>query len=180
MATATLISLDQYLNTTYRPDCDYIDGELQERTLGKFDHSNLQRILVGILFAKEIEWNVLGLPEQRMRTSATRVRIPDVCIVFCGQPIEQILTTPPLACIEILSEGDTLRTNQPRLEDYRTFGVPNIWILDPSHREAYLYENGAFRPSADTLTIPETPIEIDLPYLFKRLQLFGTAARTIV
>ena len=41
MVTATLISLDQYLSTTYRPDCDYIDGELQQRTQGKFDHSDL-------------------------------------------------------------------------------------------------------------------------------------------
>ena len=168
MATATLISLDQYLSTTYRPDCDYIDGELQERTLGKFDHSNLQRILVGILFAKEIEWNVLGLPEQRMRVSATRIRIPDVCIVSRNQSREQILTTPPLACLEILSEGDTLRTTQPRLEDYRTFGVPNLWIFDPSNREAYIYENGAFRPAADTLSIPETPITLHLTTLFQQ------------
>jgi Uma2 family endonuclease len=169
MATAALLSLDQYLATTYRPDCDYIDGELQERTLGKFDHSNLQGELIYYIRSRQTEWNVLGLPEQRIRVSPTRVRIPDVCIISRDGPIEQILTHAPLACIEILSEGDTLRTTQPRLEDYRTFGVQNLWIFDPANREAYLYESGAFRPSTDTLTIAETPISLHLPTLFERL-----------
>jgi len=32
MATpTTLVPLETYLETTYRPDCDWIDGELRER-----------------------------------------------------------------------------------------------------------------------------------------------------
>ena len=38
MAT-TEISLDEYLRTDYEPDCDYVDGELQERNLGEKEHS---------------------------------------------------------------------------------------------------------------------------------------------
>jgi len=42
MSTATAVSLSEYLNTSYRPDCDYLDGELLERNGGERDHSRLQ------------------------------------------------------------------------------------------------------------------------------------------
>jgi hypothetical protein len=35
MATSVHIPLGEYLKTTYRPDRDYVDGELQERNLGQ-------------------------------------------------------------------------------------------------------------------------------------------------
>jgi len=34
MAVAAKISLEEYLNTCYRPDCDYVDGEVLERNFG--------------------------------------------------------------------------------------------------------------------------------------------------
>lgn len=45
MATSTLIPVSEYLNTVYRPDCDYIDGELRERNVGERPHAQLQIIL---------------------------------------------------------------------------------------------------------------------------------------
>ena len=42
MKTAALIPVEEYLRTTYDPDCDYVDGEVQERNLGELDHSDLQ------------------------------------------------------------------------------------------------------------------------------------------
>ncbi len=31
MEAATLIAVEEYLATDFSPDCDYVDGELQER-----------------------------------------------------------------------------------------------------------------------------------------------------
>ena len=42
MATGTMVSLDEYLATAYEPDCDFVDGELEARNLGEWDHSRLQ------------------------------------------------------------------------------------------------------------------------------------------
>jgi hypothetical protein len=36
MASSTLIPVSEYLSNTYEPDCDYIDGELQERNWESF------------------------------------------------------------------------------------------------------------------------------------------------
>ena len=35
MATAILIPVSEYLASVYRPDCDYIEGELVERNVGE-------------------------------------------------------------------------------------------------------------------------------------------------
>src|ERR1700730_10790054 len=48
MAT-TAVTIQEYLSTTYEPDCDYVDGEIQERNLGTFDHSRLQ-LAIGAYF----------------------------------------------------------------------------------------------------------------------------------
>jgi len=34
--TATFVPLSEYLQTRYRPDCDYLDGELLERSVGEW------------------------------------------------------------------------------------------------------------------------------------------------
>jgi hypothetical protein len=39
------IPVEEYLATSYRPDCDYVDGEIEERNVGEFDHSFLQGLL---------------------------------------------------------------------------------------------------------------------------------------
>lgn len=49
MASSTLIPVHEYLSTTYRPDVDYIDGELRERNMGEQPHAHLQSIFSGIL-----------------------------------------------------------------------------------------------------------------------------------
>jgi hypothetical protein len=48
MATSTSIPISEYRQTTYRPDCDYIDGEVKERNVGEQPHGYLQAILAGI------------------------------------------------------------------------------------------------------------------------------------
>ncbi len=169
MATATQITIEQYLATSYHPDCDYVDGDVLERNLGKFDHSNLQRALMGLLFPREREWNIRVLPEQRLCVGPNRVRIPDVCILSRDQPIEQVFTRPPRVCIEILSEGDTLSSTRPRLIDYTNFGVPHIWIFDPASRQAWIWSTERFDPAPEALIVPNSPISLHLPTLFALL-----------
>jgi hypothetical protein len=42
MQGAALIPIAEYLEASYRPDCDYVDGRLVERNVGERDHSILQ------------------------------------------------------------------------------------------------------------------------------------------
>src|SRR5450631_2174765 len=98
MPQALFISLDEYLRTSYRPDCDFIDGEVQERNLGERNHSTLQLALGFVFKQNRYVWNVVPLVEQRVQVSETRYRVPDLCVVRKDDPPDQIVHTPPLIC----------------------------------------------------------------------------------
>jgi Uma2 family endonuclease len=171
MATAsTLISIDEYLSTSYHPDCDFVDGEIQERNLGEREHARLQAILTSWFFTNEKAWNVYSLVEQRIRVAPRRVRIADICLVRRDAPREQVTLTPPLLCVEILSPEDRLPRAARVMEDYARMGVANLWLLDPRDRVAYVYSSeGLFKLTTNRLAIPGTEIQVDLATLFAGL-----------
>jgi Uma2 family endonuclease len=169
MASIPLISVSEYLKGGYRPDCDYVDGKVEERNVGEHDHAALQAALVIWFGQRQQELNIEVLPEQRVQISASRFRVPDVCLVSLDQPVEQVLTRPPLACIEILSPEDTLRRMRERVEDYRQLGVKNIWILDPATRKGVdCLPTGWL--DATEFAIKNTPIRLVLSEVFARMR----------
>ncbi len=145
MATVQ-ISLEEYLRSSYHPDCDYVDGEVQERNWGEFDHAAVQMFLGNWFFQHRDEWQLHVLPEMRIWVSVTRVRIADICLMSRSQPVEQVLTKPPLAVIEILSPEDRISRYAQRLADYRQMGIPNVWVVDPANRVGYDCSTAAWLP----------------------------------
>jgi Uma2 family endonuclease len=133
---ATLISVEEYLATSYRPDCDYVDGRIEERNLGEFDHSSLQTAVAAYFFARRKQWDITVVVEQRVQVSPTRFRVPDVCVVL-GKTTEQIFRAPPFLCIEILSPEDRMSRVEQRIDDYLAMGIRYVWVIDPATRHVY-------------------------------------------
>lgn len=169
MATTVLIPVSEYLKTTYRPDCDYVDGEVEERNLGERQHGLLQGILFSIFRANRRSWRMLPLLEQRVQVSATRFRIPDLCLVSPADGSEPIVRKAPLLCVEIVSSEDTLPRLQVRIKDYVAMGVAYIWVIDPLRRKAYYGSNEGFEPVSGSLAVPGTSIAIPLEEVFAEL-----------
>ncbi len=177
MATAptvpTELTLDEYLHTAYHPDCDFVDGHIEERHLGEYEHSTLQIAIGSWFFNRRKEWHIRVTTEYRTRVTPTRVRIPDVSIFPVGGPVERVGTTPPLLAIEILSPEDRLPRVIARLNDFLAMGVPNLWLIDPSDasaRSAFTYTAAGLKLVEEPrLTIPNSPICLDLPEIFSAL-----------
>lgn len=168
MATATHIPLSEYLNTSYRPDREYVDGELRERNLGKYEHARVQALLAIWFGIREAAWGVQVLTEQRLQVAPGRVRVPDLAVVMAG-PQPDILTDPPLLVIEILSPDDTYSDTQERAQDYRAMGVETVWIIDPKTRTGRVC-SGSDWHQAERLEVAGTPIFVDLPPIFDQIQ----------
>ena len=167
MPAGTLISVSEYLSTSYDPDCDYVDGVVLERNLGEKDHSKLQKKLMLYLGNREDQWGIHVFPEQRVQVSHTRFRVPDICVVAGAEPNEQIFTRPPVLCIEILSPEDAMTRMQERIDDYLTFGVPHVWVLDPRTKRAYDYTPAGMREAKDGVLRTERPgIAVPLAEVF--------------
>jgi Uma2 family endonuclease len=170
MATSTLISVAEYLSTSYRPDCDYVDGEVQERNLGEYDHANIQAFLIEFLRGKRKEWQIRVVPEIRVQVKPARFRVPDMCVLAGDSPMEQILRYPPLLCIEVLSPSDTIARMRDRIRDYLEMGVRQVWLLDPASRSAMICVGNTMTEQTDgSLTLPGTAIEVTLAEVFQVL-----------
>ncbi len=145
MATATQVSVEQYFRTSYEPDADYVDGRIEERPMGEYDHACWQRAIQKWFLLHEDSWNIRVLPELRIQVSATRYRVPDVVVVDHARPIEQVLTYPPIAVFEILSPQDSVTRTMGKLREYETLGVETITVVDPPSRTVYQFQNSGLR-----------------------------------
>lgn len=86
MRSGELIAVEEYFATSDDPDCDYVDGVVEERTVGEQDHSRAQLLLLTYFHQHEKSWNLREFPEQRVQVARKRFGIPDVCAVL-GQAV---------------------------------------------------------------------------------------------
>lgn len=165
MAMQTIISVEEYLTTSYRPDCDYVDGELLERNVGEWDHSRLQMLLSRYLSNHEKEWGILVTIAQRVQVKPARFRVPDICVVL-SPPDGPIIRTPPFLCVEVLSPRDRLQEMQTRIGDYLSFGVRYVWLIYLDTRRAFVYTTEGMQEAKDGILKTENPeIRVDLSAL---------------
>jgi Uma2 family endonuclease len=71
-----------------------------------------------------------------------------------------------LVAIEIVSPDDRYSELTHRLEDYRRWGVPHVWLVDPELRRLYEYSEAGLLQHA-ALRLPEFEFEISAQELFK-------------
>jgi Uma2 family endonuclease len=169
MASSTAISVEEYLHTSYDPDCDYVDGEVLERNVGEYKHSTIQVFLLEILFAFARSLPIRVRPELRMRVSPTRYRIPDIMVMLKSQPVERVPSRPPFLCIEIVSPEDRMSRLTERVKEYLAFGVKHVWVVDPETRTAFSYTQEEGHQVSDHLTTQNPEISISVADLFAEL-----------
>jgi Uma2 family endonuclease len=168
MATTTRITLEQYLHTPYEPDAEFVNGEVEERNVGEYDHSIVQRAILLWFHLHDKEWKTRTIQEQRTRLRSGNVRIPDVSVWDREVPVQPVFSQPQRIAIEVLSPEDRQSRVQERIEDFRQFGVPHIWIVDPIKRRGWDCSDGNWTVK-DRFELKDSPIYLDLDELFKQL-----------
>ena len=147
MATAPtfpLVPLDEYLNSSWHPDMEYVAGMLVERPVPTVFHTLLQLILAAHFRAVEKQYRVKTLIETRTQIIAgDRYRIPDVQL--CPRPIPKgrIIDARPVVAIEILSPDDKVTEVLQRFRDFERLGVQHIIQMDPEDHIAHRFEGGS-------------------------------------
>jgi Uma2 family endonuclease len=167
MGAKTAISIDQYLETSFAGvDREYVDGELVERALPDDPHSTTQALLVHFFMALRHQMNLYVRPELRLRVSQERVRVPDVAVFHPNRPPREVHSVPPFIAIEILSPDDRMSEVQAKLDEYRAWGVPHVWLVDP-HTERMFSCDAGFT-QVPTLRVPELGLELKASDVFER------------
>jgi Uma2 family endonuclease len=152
-----MVSVQEYLTTSYEADREYVDGELLERHSGEQPHARVHGTVASLLFQKEREAGVRVLMSQRVQISATRFRVPDVCVVLASDPVEPIVRHRPFLCVEILCRLDSAARLNEKLSDYFQMGVRYVWVLDPQTRRAFCYMPGEMHEVLDGVLRTNNP-----------------------
>jgi Uma2 family endonuclease len=161
MATTTtpLVSVEQYLRRTEKPNCEYKDGILYPKPLATTAHSYIQAESARLLS----EQGAIALTELTLPLRPKRFLVPDVTVV---RRIERPYPTEPaLLCIEILSPEQHIGEMLAKCEEYHAWGVPYCWLIDPEKKTAWEYHsdgepvkvnaNGALRAGELGIALPE-------------------------
>lgn len=171
MGTSLQVSEQEYLTTSYEPDCEYDEGVLLERNVGERSHSILEGEAFG--FFRDLRKRrrvVQAFVEQRIRVAARKYRVPDVCVYKEPAPRDRIFSTPPFIVIEILSPDDRMSRVRQKIDEYLAFGVAYVWVIDPDTRRADVYTASGFHEAKDGVLRTEDPaIEVPLAELFQAL-----------
>jgi Uma2 family endonuclease len=167
---SSLVSEEEYLRTSYRPDCDFVEGRVEERNVGEFEHSRVQHMLDRIFGIHEREWEVITTPECRLQVGPQRYRVPDVMVLRREQKVKRIVREAPLICIEVLSPEDTWAKIRERLDEYVAMGVEHVWCFEPDAREVRRYTASGFdKVTAEELVVEGTAIRVGIAEVFSVL-----------
>jgi Uma2 family endonuclease len=168
-AATTFVTVEEYLRSSLEPDAEYVDGEIEERIVGEYDHSAWQRAIVFWFQQQAKTGQIRVCPELRVQVSPTCFLVPDVTLLDRNQPIEQIVTHPPVAVFEILSPADTLKRVMAKCGRYEAMGIRTILVIDPDGPK-YRYVDGRLAPlEARAFDIPGCLCRFDLDEIEKLL-----------
>lgn len=167
MGVRTLISEEEYLRMSFDDRAaEYVDGELVERSLPNKSHSRTQARLVGYFEQIRTGAALYVCPELRVRVAEKKYRIVDAAVYAHREPTGELPLELPLIVIEIVSPDDRYEELMQRLEEFRVWGVPNVWLVDPGLARIYVYSDGGVT-AVSTFEIPEFDVLIPAEAILK-------------
>ena len=160
MPAKTLLSEEEYLAMSFDDRTpEYDDGELVERAFPNRSHSRTQHKFDLVFGKLEERLPLYSHPELRLRVAPRKYRIADVVVYAHEEPVEELPTQVPLVIVEIVSPDDKYAELMKKLEEYRAWGVPHVWLADPALRRICVYRDGGLVP-VTVLELPEFGVQI--------------------
>lgn len=121
-AATTLVSEQEYLAFTGKPNCEYLDGVLIPKPMPAFNHSELQYQISDLV--RRMYPDFVTSPELTLRIREGRFLIPGVAVQRKADVQKPYPLLPIALCIEILSPDDRLTAVLAKCDEYLDWGVP--------------------------------------------------------
>ena len=168
-AQLPFVPLEVYLRSSYEPDAEYVDGVIEERSVGEWNHADWQAAIMEYFRSRRIEWNIRAAAEVRVQVRKYNFRVPDVTVLDRNLAVEQVITHPPIAVFEVLSPEDSVTRMMTKLDDYEQMGIQTILVLDPGGKH-FRFRAGALEPLTETaFDLPGSKCRFDLAEIEKLL-----------
>jgi Uma2 family endonuclease len=158
---ATLVTPDDLLNMESRGLFELVDGQLVEKPLGFL--SGRTATLLAKRLGNFLDQQALGeicseTTFQCFPLKPAQVRRPDLAFIAAARvravPNEGHVRIRPDLAIEVVSPDDGVYDLDEKLVDYRSAGVPLVWVFNPEARIVHIYwPDGSSRTLAEADTL---------------------------
>ncbi len=168
MATASRVSVQEYLESDYEPECELVGGALFQKPMGTLEHMDMERWLERLL--ERYEQRGLGRTVRELSIRhGDDIRVPDLVFVRPDARFEGgIMMDPPLLCVEILSPSQRPSVLFAKCETYHAWGVPYCWVVDPIGKLVWEYHQTApVRLLSEDESLAAGEIQIGVGELFR-------------
>jgi Uma2 family endonuclease len=144
--TATEADLIAALEAPRKRICELVDGVLVQKPVGTKE-ALLGGLILHLLWT-HLEENDLGVvvpADGPLRLKIGLVRIPDVSFISWQRlpggefPDEAVAGVVPDLAVEVLSEGNTRKEMDRKLQEYFQAGVRLVWLVEPKTQTAVAY-----------------------------------------
>lgn len=151
-----MLSVDEYLHASFEDgDCEYVDGEIVERTGYDGRHSSVQGSLLSLLHQHAKHHGAKVRPSIRVRTRENRFRVADIAVWRATDAIGvEYGRVPPFLAVEVLSDDDRMTHIVPKVREYLEWGAQWVWIVDPVEGIALTYSPQ--NPLGDSVSVLRT------------------------
>jgi Uma2 family endonuclease len=168
VATKTQIRAEDYLRMTFEHDAEFVHGDIVERPMPDKTHARIQFLLT-FQFGQVAQVQTLyPYTEFRLKVAPDIYRIPDLTVYAGSPPVEEVPSEPPLIVIEIVSKDERYSELTLKLEEYRQWGVPNIWVIDP-HTRRFASYNELGLQNVSSLNLTDYSFQLTPAELFSQL-----------
>lgn len=139
-ANSTLVPVEEYLASNYKPACEYIDGVLRQKPMPTWMHGYIQGRLIQLISQRFREF--LAASEVTVQVRSGKYLVPDVVVQSRDRIQNPYPSEPVHLCVEILSPTDRMSEALAKCEEYHAWGVETAWVVDPEAQRAWEYRAG--------------------------------------
>ena len=140
MTGSTLVSVEEYLSTSYKPNCEYVDGVLYPKPMPTWMHGLLQSHLAMLINQGFAQFAAASEVTVQIRTG--KYLVPDLIVQRRDSIQAPYPSVPVHLCVEVLSPDDRMSEAFAKCEEYHAWGAQTTWVLDPEEQRAWEYRTG--------------------------------------
>ncbi|SNB64232.1 Uma2 family endonuclease [Thermoflexus hugenholtzii] len=151
-------TLERYLTEAPEDQIwEFARGEVLVHSPATAEHQRLVGFLYRLLqeFCERTRWGEALTGPAALQILPDVVREPDV-FVLAPEDIPHArgvpLTVRPVLIIEVTSPSTRTLDREEKAQDYAQAGVPEYWVVDPEHRELWVYRQSGETYQAERVT----------------------------
>jgi Uma2 family endonuclease len=160
---------EQCIRINERSDflCELVDGTLIKKVMGSYESLIAGKLITELnLYLREHRVGIVLGADGMLKLRVKLIRVPDVSFLSREAlkkgkfPRHGVAAVAPTIAVEVLSEGNTKREMQEKLNEYFSFGAAEVWYIYPDQKLLFRYTSPAqFEElgESQTLTTPLLP-----------------------